>query len=487
MTTDTKPAAITNAESAALIHRIFTATLIIGVSGSGKTSLLATYARYLWETYNKVLFLYSWDGGAIPTEIQKCMRQGIIRFWRARTRSGAGLGIETLYLATKGYVPKQINPETGETSPAVALVPPVQSKYSCYCSKGHPLLVVPVVSLIQPTYCSECKDIVSPAQMRVAEESKRTKGLELIGGVAFDGLTSMTNVVLEHMDHARGMGDIGGEKSAFGGVVTSGSVKLGGNNRADVGFGQTRAQQFVNNSLSIPFLVEGPVFTALSFEASEEGLPIVGPKLPGRAATDEASSWFGNVCETAKVTNPETGKKHYTLFLRPFIDAQNRRHLLKTSASPDGLPDTLIDPAEDEKRPFEQFNLGLMFKMLDDDLTKAVGEGKPLVASTGDYGGEPVTMEQPQQSAAGAPVVAPTGPNTVAMPSGASAAAPASGIPLPRPRTRARAAAVPVQGATQEAVPAQSEQQAAQTPTPATAVGGPPPPPGRPPMRAPGT
>ena len=103
-------------------RRIFTATLILGVPGAGKTSLLASFARYLWETHKKVLLLYSWDGGAIPTVLQQLMKQGLIRFWRARTRSADGLGIETLYLATRGYWPKSINAETGETSPAVELV-----------------------------------------------------------------------------------------------------------------------------------------------------------------------------------------------------------------------------------------------------------------------------------------------------------------------------------------------------------------------------
>ena len=57
------------------VRRIFTATLVMGVSGSGKTTLLATFADYLWETYRKILLLYSWDGGAIPTIVQKRMKQ----------------------------------------------------------------------------------------------------------------------------------------------------------------------------------------------------------------------------------------------------------------------------------------------------------------------------------------------------------------------------------------------------------------------------
>lgn len=499
MTEPLAPTTPAPAPTPALVQRISTATLIIGVSGAGKTTLLATYAQYLWETFGKVLFLYSWDGGAIPTEVQKRMKQGIIRFWRVRTRSAVGLGIETLYKATKGYVPKHINPETGETAPAVTLVPPIMSKYVCTCPKGHPLLVVPVVSLIQPTYCNDCKNLITRDTMVVKEENRRTKGLELIGGVAFDGLTSMSTVVMDHMDHARGAGDIGGEKPAFGGVVISGDVKLGGNNRADVGFGQSRAQQFVNNSLSIPFLMEGPIFTALSAEAAEEGLPIVGAKLPGRAATDEASSWFGNVLEAATIARPEDGKKCRILYIRPFTDIQNRRHLLKTSGS-GGIPDVLLDPPEEEKNPCVGFNLGLYFKMLDDELRTAIGDAAPLVDSTSDYG-EGVTVEEPQKLPAAPQLATTAGAPAIAQPS-AQPVVTAGGMQIPQPRKRQRAAAPPAvatssvgaepmssaPSATQEAsagAPAEVSSPAVEMPI---QTGAPPPPPGaRPPMRAPGT
>lgn len=377
------------------IHRIFTATLVLGIPGSGKTSLFGGFSEYLWETYKKVLLLYSWDGGAIPTDVQKRMRQGLIRFWRARTRSGGGLGLETMYLASKGYWPAKINPQTGETTPAVTLVPPVTVRYHVTCPQGHALQTVPAIALVQPLFCTPCGKFISQPELKVREEATRTKGFEMVGGVGFDGLTSMGGVVLDHMDLQRGEGLIGGEKSAFGGVVQSGGYKFGGNNRADVGFGQTRAHQFVMNSLSIPHLVEGPVWTALAMEATDEGgLPIVGAKLPGRAATDEASAWFGNVFETAK-TPDDQGRTCFTIYLRPFVDPQGRRHLLKTSASPTGLPPLLRDPAEDLHQPYSVVNLGSVFRMLDEDLKRALLqplEGAPGMDS-GEYG-DAFTIEQ---------------------------------------------------------------------------------------------
>lgn len=468
-------------------RRIFTATLILGVPGAGKTSLLASFARYLWESYHRVLLLYSWDGGAIPTELQKLMKQGLIRFWRARTRSAEMLGIETLYLATRGYWPRSINAETGETSPAVDLVPPVTTMYRVSCKvTGEPLAQLPGRHLVGPTYCTPCKTLHAVSELAVAEDVHRTKGFELVGGVAFDGLTSMTNVVMEHMDHARGQGQIGGEKPAFGGVVVSGSIKLGGNNRADVGFGQSRGQQFVNNSLSIPYLVEGPVFTALAMEATDEGgLPIVGAKLPGRAATDEASAWFGNVWEMGK-TADDLGKEHFTLFLRPFTDAQNRRHLLKTSASPTGLPEMLIDPLA---QPWSQANLGLVFNLLDADLRRAMSEtidGAPGLAGTpSEYGEGFSVAATPAPAGSGelapmrAPVTAQTGlsapvPVTLPAPAGATPTV----TPTVRPKSRRVEAPVVSAGGVGPVVDDEPAVIGA-----GLSQGGPPPPPGRPPQR----
>lgn len=422
------------------MHRIFTATLILGTPGTGKTTLFKGYAEYLWETYKRVLLLYSWDGGAIPTDVQKRMKQGLIRYWRARTRSAPGLGLETMYLASKGYWPRTINAETGETSPAVSLVPPVTVKYHVYCSKGHPLSVVPAASLINPTFCGPCNAFMTVAELRVREEANRTKGFELIGGVGFDGLTSMGDVVLDHMDLQRGEGLIGGEKSAFGGVVTSGMHKFGGNNRADVGFGQTRAHQFVNNSLSIPYLVEGPVFTALAMEATDEGgLPIVGAKLPGRAATDEASAWFGNVMETGK-TNDDQGRPCFTLWLRPFVDPQGRRHLLKTSASPTGVPDMLVDPPQISNAPYTVVNLGSVFRMLDEDLKRALLEtlpGSPGIPTAMMEYGEVATISELEAAQQPAPavgqplVMAPKAPPAAQAPVGLTTVPGVASTPAP--------------------------------------------------------
>lgn len=469
-------------------HRISTATLILGVSSAGKTSLLATFAMYLWETYGQILLLYSWDGGAIPTDIQRLIHKGLIRFWRARTRSAPGLALETLTLATKGYWPKRIDPKSGETDPAVGLVAPISTRYTLTCDKGHVIKVVPAASLIVVSQCTTCNRMIPVAEMKVSEAVARTKGFELVGGVAFDGLTSMAQVVMHDMDRMRGHGHIGGEKSSFGGVITSGDLKFGGNNRADVGFAQTRAEQWVGNSLSIPFLKEAPVFTALSIEGTDKGgLTVIGADLPGQAALTNVPTWFGNINEAGSVID-ENGKKHYALYLRQFTDSQGRHHLLKTSASSTGqVPGVLIDPPEDEKRPFENFNLGKVFKLLDADLADALSidlPGAPGMPDGLQEYGDPFRVEAtpaPSQIlGAGSPTSAPQAgrAGTVAPSVAPKVGAPKVGAPKP---------AMP--SPTTSATGGSGSGPATQGPSvsPAQAVGtAPPPPAGRPPMRAPG-
>lgn len=469
--------------SPTVIHRIFTALMVLGVSGAGKTSLLATFADYLWETYGRILLLYSWDGGAIPTDIQRRIQQGLIRFWRVRTRSAPGLALESLYLGTKGYWPRRIDPRTGEVSPAVDLVAPVTVKYEM-SFEGVLLKTVPSASLVKPMLKPGGQTMIQVHEMQVKEIATRTKGFELVGGVAFDGLTSMAEVVMNFQDQQRGLGLIGGEKSSFGGVVRSGDLAFGGNNRADVGFAQTRAAQFVSNSLSIPYLVESPVFTGLSTEGTDKGgLSIIGVDLPGQAALTQAPQWYGNIVEADKWSDTD-GKEHFILNLQPFTDAQGRRHLLKTSASPWGVPDRLVDPSRGEGQPFSEFNLGKVFKLLDADLQRSL-EQQSLSGVPGvpdgmmDYG-EPAKVEAPAGTGAPKPSV------------GAVASPPVrAGNPAP-PAGRPVASAPPQAAAPKPAVAAVAPLNSVPTPSAASlsqgvsGAGSAPPPPGRPPMRAPG-
>lgn len=477
-------------------RRLFTASLIIGKTSGGKTSLAATFAEYLWETYRRVLLLDSCDGGAVPARVQTRIQQGLIRFWRMRTRSAKGLAFETCYLASKGYFPERIDPVSGETEPGVRLVPPITTLYTLTDKEGH-VLTVTQTPAVKPHFCKTCKKMYTPAEIQFTEASKQTPGFEQVGGMFFDGLTSACGWFMEDMDERRGAGDItGGEGTALGKgtIVRSGQQSFGGNNKADYGFAQTRARQLVTNSLSIPNLVEGPVFTALTLEVPDEGnVRIVSGQLVGKAMTDVLPQWFGNVFEAAVVTNAD-GQKVRRLYLEPYTDDQGRDHLLKNSSS-GSLPAYLEDPPKgDRAKMFSQFNLGLVFKLLDEDLRESLKdtpeEMPGLTAAPTQYGAATGEDALPPPSTPVAPAQA-TPPPAESTPEEAEAVPtrPTAGVPPappepPKPRPIARPIA---RGRLPQTAPEVPQEQPPAETAPARPSGAVPPPPGmKPPMRAPG-
>jgi GTPase SAR1 family protein len=353
-------------------QRVNTATLIMGPTGSGKTSLLATFFRWLYETKGGVGLLYSCDGGAFPTTIQVLINQGIVRVWRMRTRSGEGLAHETFQLASKGYWPAKINARTGETEPYVKLVPPVTAKFTMTCPNDHIVKVVPVRAALTPQVCPSCKVVVNQSNMRVSEEMHRTAGFEQVAGVAFDGLTSANDWWLDDIGQRHGTMELKGEGAALGGRIVSGEIAFGGTNRADVGWAQSRSQQVVMNSLGIPFLKESPVWTALTLDTTDTGkLAICGPRIAGQARTDSVPAYFGNVFE-ASLTQTDEGIVR-RMYLSEWFDEERRRHLCKNSGPgtlPEWIQDPPVDPTNPRKSMFSGFNLGLAFQMLDEALSE---------------------------------------------------------------------------------------------------------------------
>lgn len=460
------------------------ATLIMGLSGAGKSSLLATFMEWVWETYGLATLYYCCDGGGFPTQIQALVNRGIARLWRMRTRSGAGLAFETCQRASQGWWPKVINPATGETAPTVQLVPPLTEKFEMRCPNDHIVKVVPAQSLLTGSVCPTCKVPVTPQNMKVTRTSHRTKGFEKVGAAAFDGLSSMCSWMMDDLSKR----DLGGEKSRLGGTVMSGELMFGENNRAQVGFTQNRAEQLALNALGIPFLVAPPIWTALVQEGSDEGnLAIRGPMIAGQAKTAVAPQWFGNCLEAIVVEHD--GKRYRRLNLAEYIDSGNVRHLCKVRSFPGMLPAYLEDEdTGDGQGAFVNFNLGTFHKLLDaalikteDQYAQRFADSPGLQAGEMTYGEDVQAPAAPTVAAGMAPGPRPGVPAGVAGPPAIPVA------PPPRP-----AQAPPVTPSTAPATHAQrppvvAQPQAAPPATPVVKpLSGPTPPPAaKPPARGP--
>src|SRR6267378_6805515 len=95
--------------------------LITGPSGTGKTTLAATMAEWVWAKHKKVTLLYTADGGGFVEKMERLIRLGIVRLFRLRSRTGPGgegLVDETVLLSSRGYWPHEIAAD-GTVAPGV--------------------------------------------------------------------------------------------------------------------------------------------------------------------------------------------------------------------------------------------------------------------------------------------------------------------------------------------------------------------------------
>jgi hypothetical protein len=459
-------------------------TLIMGLTKSGKSSLLVTAAEYVWEEFHKVTLYYLSDGGGFPTQMQALINAGIVRLWKMRSRSAPGLSHETCQRAAMGWWPRRINARSGETAPNVQLVAPMWEQYEMYCPNDHLVKTVPSANYLTEHACPTCNVMVTTANMRTRKISQTTKGFEQVGARMYDGITSMISWGMDDLAERTGRGDLQGEKGALGGIVVSGDYSIGQSNRAHYGFMQKRAESLILASNAIPGMVIPPIWTALVQEGSDEGgLRVRGPQLIGQAKTADAPQWFGDTMETIVVE--ENQKKFRRLNLQQYVDRDGIRHLCGVRSFPGLLPEYLQDEETgDGSAAFTNFSLKTFYRLRDEAVRRTIDAYKAK------YTDAPGVPEGDVEYGADVPVPAPKVATPGApRPAGAPAAPRAAAAPAARPvAAQARPVAAVVAPKPAAAVaPAPAAAAAPATPVAPPTPPTPPPPPAPPAAAAPVT
>ncbi len=420
-------------EDAGLFAQGNAATLLMSRTGQGKSSLIATLARFVKREYNKKTLLYMFDGGGFPMEIQSLVLSGVVSLFRARTRDpyNQGLMWDTVIKSAQGFWPTSIAPRRGEVPPGVAMMPPVVTEFEVLCPAGHTYTKTTNSQGVRDGICPTCRMPVSAVNWQVKTVTTRPKFFEDVGAVAYDSLTQLLNWGEEDLAQRSGRGDLQGMDGAIGGKVISGDQKLGQTTMSHIGFTQQQARSIVLMTNGIPGLVVPPVFTALTLEATLEGSRIMGAELSGKKKTASSGAWFGNVLEPEK---KEVGRDansratyQYVLHLEQWVDNDGVIHLCKNRAAPGFLPPFYADPPltntkQDEVTAFTEFSLGKFFtalaQALDAKTTSALAEFKTTLVPDAMQ-----TYEAPQSAAPGAPPPG-SGPAAYGAPGGMTFAAP---------------------------------------------------------------
>jgi predicted RNA-binding Zn-ribbon protein involved in translation (DUF1610 family) len=352
------------------------ATLVMGDSGTGKSTLLATAAEWGWRVHKKVTLLYSTDTGGYPSKIDALIRAGIIRVWKLRTR---GEAFETCSKACHGYWPVEFSDHVGgETPPGVALLPPIKTTYFLHCKCGEVVKESASRRAFQQTFtCKKCGTRTNLQTGTVSNESVVHEFFQDVGLRMYDGITSMNDWIMTDMAEKGARGEIKGEAAIR---IVSGEEVYASSTRNHYGFAQTRSSNWINDAASVPGHVIGPIFTARKQRATDnQKVNIYGPMIAGQAKTSEVPAWVANCLGTSIFHDPK-GRREYRLYLTEYMEQDDSvKHLCKTRAEPGTVPVYLSDgpTGEDNKpisgeAPFTTFSLGYFFDIVEKATEKSL-------------------------------------------------------------------------------------------------------------------
>jgi hypothetical protein len=405
---------------------------LVGITGTGKTSLGKTAVEEAWEVYGKLTHWYASDLGGFGNALLSMIRLGICRVWYIRNHTNP---FTTMELASQGYWPETMqDSETGLAAPDVRLVPPRQVRWTVICPNDH--AVASYNDIAQATamqlMCPTCGVVTSAANaLRMDRVVVRSAGFRRVGHYVYDSMSQMSEwgQIELRGKSARGelpSGSSGG--SALGSadaVREQGGAVFGTGSKAQVGFMQDRVPVWLSNIRAIPDQVLPPIVT-FGIERSKGddesgGIPIYGPKIAGNARTSQVPGWLGNCLITAKEPHnpPETDdlgniKLYHRLWLVNHIDprdASGTPMVAKHRGEPLGMPDYLEDSGKPEEA-WQRCSLRVFYKLLRDQAEaieardRARFANAPALAGDSDDGEEILEITAASEQG---PAPAPTG------------------------------------------------------------------------------
>lgn len=348
-------------------------TAVMGDSGSGKTSLLATASEYCWTRFHRISRMYAADPGGFGNKILRLIRLGIVQVYNPTNHVEP---FETMENLSKGWWPETILDKfTGYAEPDVRLVPPRFTEWVVYCDQGHEIDRRRSKGFLVnfSKQCAHCKKVVNPQNWgRVEEILQRSPGVEHVGLYMFDSGSALSDWAMEDMANtaAASTGTQGNALAATGAKIISGEYAFGANTQQHYGFAQNAVRRWIKNSRMIPGQVVPPSWSFLIQRATDDNtkLSVFGPKIAGNAKTPEVPSWVGN-CVHAAVEVNQAGKRNHRLWLvNHNADGTTVPYLAKTRCEPGDLPEFLEDGPEDHK--FTKFSLAYLFDQIEAALNK---------------------------------------------------------------------------------------------------------------------
>lgn len=307
--------------------------LIYAAGGIGKSTRAEELAEYVKETLGMRTRVVSADGGGTSKAIRFGIEEGFVDFWPIDLWTESS-PFSLLELASKGYWPVDHNIPNSPLRQCVINVRPCP-----WCDKD-----TGAKGLAMVKSCGTCKKELPPGTVPGIRREP-INGMETVGAVVFEGLTSFGEILLRRLktinpDGGRFIEDKVGDGESF---------KIAGLGKQHYGDAQNYLAQYVSNCRKIPTWCV--MWTALESRGTgEDGSPLYGPKGPGKALTSACIPWFTDVIHLDGL--PKPGKMagipekdssgnaviQRKFFLGPHYPSDAPQHRFEAKTSVTGMP-----------------------------------------------------------------------------------------------------------------------------------------------------
>jgi len=307
--------------------------LFYGKGGIGKSTLIAQAAAYIHKTTGKKTRVVNADGGGTQGALEGLVEEGIVEIWNIDLEE-QGI-FAALNAATKGYWP------TDPSTPNSVVLPPVKVWRKCIFCGG----ISGAKALTMVKNCEACKKEF-PSGTLLPIEYELINGIEQIGAYAFEGMTSLGEILLNRFK------DI--DKSGLANAINDGGYTVAQVGMQHYLLAQNTLMQGFQNMRQIP--VDIVMWTALELKADDDGKPLYGPAGPGKKLTTLCIPKFTSVIHVDAVAkrgpNGQVLKNQdgteildRKMYLAPHspVDAPGQWFTAKTSAPAGGGMPTVLD------------------------------------------------------------------------------------------------------------------------------------------------
>jgi len=299
--------------------------LIWSSSGSGKSSLFATFAKGLWQEKQKRTRLVSAEKAQSEGIFREGIEQGYVLPWWIDAKMGADGQMETpferLIEAMLGDWPLDLR------NPFSTLVKAHGVQYRAVCreKEKHPDKAEVLVyqndkppAQAQQLKCPKCAGPVVVETIRVLHD----KRLDEVGCYIFEGMTEFSEILMQNLQKRAALGENTG-----GNIATrfqDGNVWIGSNTQGHYGTAQNQVRNHIRESRHLP--VDYVWWSARMEDGKDQdrgGVVVFGPKIAGTAKTPEIPAWFGTTlsCCTVPVAKNGTTEAEYRLYLREYYQS----------------------------------------------------------------------------------------------------------------------------------------------------------------------